>query len=255
MNETIKLLLGRKSIRDFADREVPRELRDQILQAMIRSPTAGNMMLYSVIEVEDPEARDTLVESCDRQRFIGRAPWVLLFLADYRRWMDYFGATGVEAMCREQGVEMERPLEGDLVLAMCDALIAAQTTAIAAESMGLGSTYVGDILQHAETHRALFALPRYTFPAALLCLGYPSEAARSVPQRPRFDLSHIVFKDRYRSCGEADFEAMSREVGGDAIHYRSGAANFGQHTYLKKFGTSFSREIRRAVRVWLGDWV
>ena len=53
MNETIQLLLNRKSIRAYEERPVGVEDRELLLQATLRAPTAGNMMLYSIIEVTD----------------------------------------------------------------------------------------------------------------------------------------------------------------------------------------------------------
>jgi len=254
MNDTIRTLLNRKSIRDFAPRPVPQELRDEVFAATLRAPTAGNMMLYSIIEVSDPALKERLSETCDRQRFIATAPWVLVFLADYRRWMDLFAATGVEGMCSALGKAMQSPREGDLVLALCDTLIAAQTAVVAAESFGLGACYIGDILEHAEEHRELLGLPRYVFPVTLICLGYPTDRSLSLPLKPRFDRRHIVFENRYRSCDAEDFDDMAKEAGGLGMRYREGAANFGQHLYLKKFVADFTAELRRSVRTLLDDW-
>ncbi len=112
--------------------------------------------------------------SCDNQPFIARAPLVWLFLADYQRWFDYFIASGVDQLCEQQKTTMRKPEEGDLFLACCDALIAAQTAVIAAESLGLGSCYIGDIMENYEVHRDLFNLPKYVFPICLVCFGYPT---------------------------------------------------------------------------------
>ena len=90
MNPVIELLMKRKSIRAYEEREISRAVKDEILAATLRAPTAGNLMLYSIIEVQDQSIKDTLVKTCDNQAFIAQAPWVLLFLADYRRWFDYF---------------------------------------------------------------------------------------------------------------------------------------------------------------------
>ena len=99
----------------------------------------------------------------------------MLFLADYQRWMDLYAAAGCEQRAAELGIPVRPPAEGDLVLALMDALIAAQTAVIAAESLGIGSCYIGDIIENWETHQALFDLPRYTFPAALVCFGRPAK--------------------------------------------------------------------------------
>src|SRR5512134_393344 len=164
MNQVIEVLMKRRSVRAYAEKEIPAEVRAEILQATLRAPTAGNMMLYSIVEVTDQKIKDRLAVSCDHQPFIARAPLVWLFLADYQRWFDYFIACGVEEICQQKEVTMRRPEEGDLFLACCDALIAAQTAVIAAESFGIGSCYIGDIMEQYGIHKELFNLPQYTFP-------------------------------------------------------------------------------------------
>jgi nitroreductase len=56
----------------------------------MRAPTAGNLMLYSIIEVEDQALKERLALTCDNQPFIAKAPWVLIFVADYQKWIDLF---------------------------------------------------------------------------------------------------------------------------------------------------------------------
>ena len=80
---------------------------------------------------------------------------------------------------------MRKPQEGDLFLACNDALIAAQTAVVAAESLGIGSCYIGDIMENYEAHRDLFGLPQYVFPICLLCFGYPTQGQMQRPMTPR----------------------------------------------------------------------
>ena len=139
MNPTIDLLLQRKSVRVYQERPIDQDDRDTILEAALRAPTAGNMMLYSIIEVEDQALKDRLAVTCDNQPFIAKAPYLLLFVADYQRWYDYYLAAGVPELCTQRGLEMRLPAEGDLLLACCDAMIAAHTAVVAAEALGIGS--------------------------------------------------------------------------------------------------------------------
>lgn len=173
MNETIGAIQNRRSVRAYQDRPVKRDTVDLIIRSAMRAPTAGNMMLYSIIEIENQTIKDKLAVSCDNQPFIAKAPLVLLFLADYQRWFDVFIASDVRSYCEAEGKKLRLPGEGDLLLACCDALIAAQTAVIAAESLGIGSCYIGDIMENYEYHKELLDLPQYAFPIALLCFGYP----------------------------------------------------------------------------------
>jgi nitroreductase len=73
MNQTLKIIHHRKSIRSFKNQAIEQDIVDQILEATLRSPTAGNMMLYSIIQVIDPELKKKLVTTCDNQPFIAKA--------------------------------------------------------------------------------------------------------------------------------------------------------------------------------------
>ena len=57
-----------------------------------------------------------------------------------------------------------------MLLAMEDSIIAAQNAVVAAESLGIGSCYIGDILENYEIHQELFHLPQYAIPTTLLFL-------------------------------------------------------------------------------------
>jgi FMN reductase (NADPH)/FMN reductase [NAD(P)H] len=258
MNQVMDVILGRKSVRTYEDRPILDAAKDDILRAAMRSPTAGNMMLYSIIEVRDPAAKLTLARTCDDQPFIAKAPLVLLFLADYQRWVDYFIHSGVEELCAERGDSMRRPEEGDLMLACCDALIAAQTAVIAAESLGIGSCYIGDIMENYEAHRDLFSLPQFVFPICLLCFGYPTQQQENRLQTTRFEKEFVVFEDRYRRLSADEFAAMYRRDEEQAARSRSlpeGVKNTGQWMYSRKFNAGFSQEMNRSVRAMMRAWV
>ena len=256
MNQTMDVLLKRKSVRAYEEKEISAEARAEILKATLRAPTAGNLMLYSIVDVTDPAIKDRLAVTCDNQPFIARAPMVWLFLADYQRWFDYFISSGVEELCDRRKIPMRQPAEGDLFLACCDALIAAQNAVIAAESFGIGSCYIGDIMEQYEVHQKLFDLPQYTFPICLLVFGYPTQQQLDRETTSRFDEKFIVFENRYHRLDRDEFNEMFAEherqmPRGKAME---GIANVGQATYLRKFSADFSLEMNRSVRLILNEW-
>ena len=152
MNNVIKQLLERKSMRAYEKQEIPQEDVQAILAAAVQAPTAGNMTLWTAIHVTDQKKKDALAVSCDNQPFIAKAPLVLVFCADYKRWFDLFKTIDL-------GEELRRPGEGDFLLAMSDTVIAAQSAVVAADALGYGSCYIGDIMENCEAHRALLKLP------------------------------------------------------------------------------------------------
>ncbi|MCL2321163.1 MAG: nitroreductase family protein [Oscillospiraceae bacterium] len=251
-----ELLMNRKSIRAYEDRGISSEVKEKIFQGIFRAPTAGNMMLYSVIEVREQEKKNILSKTCDNQPFIATAPLVLVFLADYERWFRYFEYSGVKQKCILKNIDMRNPDVGDLLLACCDALIAAQNCVIACESLGLGSCYIGDIIENYEVHKELFNLPKYAFPIAMLCIGYPTpnQVIRKKPKR--FKEEFILFKDKYIDIDDEFLKKFDE----DAVSVRGGASfpkgieNFGQQVYFRKFGAEFSEEMSRSANKILQEW-
>jgi len=251
-NPTIELLLGRKSIRDYEDRPIPEEIKDQVISAALRAATAGNMMLYQIIEVEDAARREYLSHSCDEQPFIAKAPWLLIFVADYQRWYDYFAWSG--AVTGSGRSAAPSPAEADLLLAVSDAIIAAQSAATAADALGLGSCYIGDIMENYEKHREFFGLPLWAFPVAMLTIGWPTERQRARVQPRRFDRRFVVSKERYRKVEPDEYDEL---YGADPLKGASflpGASNYGQHVWRKKFSNEFMDEMRRSVKAALAEW-
>lgn len=250
--ETLNSIHQRRSIRSYQSRPIPAEVVEQIIAAAMRAPTAGNMMLYSIIEITEQALKDRLAETCDHQPFIAKAPLVLLFVADYQRWNDLFDHFSVNDYCQRVDEARRYPEEGDLMLACCDALIAAQTAVLAAEGLGIGSCYIGDIMEQYETHRELLELPPYVFPVGMLCFGYPKASALERPLTPRFGQEQIVFQNRYRRLEEAELEHLLDGPGRRSP--REPARNVGQAYYRQKIASSFSREMSRSVQVALAAW-
>lgn len=96
MNEVIRQLYGRKSVRVFTDEPIDEADVQAILRAATMAPTAGNQQLYTILRVTDPELLARLAESCDHQPFIAKGKLVLVFCADCLKWYDAFIDAGCE---------------------------------------------------------------------------------------------------------------------------------------------------------------
>lgn len=252
--ETINLIKKRMSLRKYMDIPLKKEHLDIILESAMRAPTAGNMMLYSIIVVEDQEKKNILSKTCDNQPFIANSPIILIFLADMQRWFDYYNYSKVKEYCYLNKIEYNSPDEGDLMLAIVDATISAQNAVIAAEALNIGSCYIGDIVENYEIHKELLNLPPWVFPAAMLCLGYyPMEQNKIIS--PRFDREYIVFKDKYKRLSDDDFKDMfiEREKRLSSEN-KFQAENYGQYMYARKTGSEFSIEMTRSIKEMLKNW-
>ena len=242
MNEVIRQLYDRKSVRVYEDRPIAAEVKQAILASAIQAPTAGNMALYTILDITDQSIKDKLAVSCDNQPFIATAPMVLVFCADYRRWYDVF--------CKYVD-EVRKPDLGDLFLAQADTLIAAQNAVVAAHSLGLGSCYIGDITENYEYHRELLNLPRYVVPTAMLCIGYPTEQQLSRSKPPRHEVADLVHENGYDLEKSAEMTRMLEKQQGKAGEAFTDWLN---RFCNRKWNSEFSREMSRSCTEMVKDW-
>lgn len=237
MNEIIKSLYERKSVRVFEERPIPEECVTAILQSAMEAPTAGNQQLYTILNITDQEMKEKLAVSCDNQPFIAKAQLVLVFCADCQKWQDVFA---------EGGAEPRKPGVGDLMLAVTDTMIAAQNAVVAAESFGIGSCYIGDIMEKCEYHRELFNLPEYVFPAGMLVFGYPTEQQKERKKPQRCRLEDIVHENVYqRKEGEELRTMFDKETKTRSFE------DWSQAFCKRKYNSDFSREMTRSVGEYL----
>lgn len=252
MNETMNMIENRTSIRKFNGQPIAEEHMSAIIKAAMRAPTAGNMMMYSIIRIKNRDTLKALSESCDHQSFIANADTVLIFVADMNKWHRYFVAKDVPQFAEKTGRTYEGPELADFMLAVNDALIAAQNAVVAAESFGIGSCYIGDIMENIEYHRELLGLPAYVFPATMLVFGHYDSAPKP---RERFDEKFVVFEEKYSDLSDEAIEAMFEKkeekfTGGT----ESAFENFAQQFYNRKIGAAFFEEMNRSIEQAIKDW-
>jgi len=253
VNETWKLIQNRRSLRSYSSRQINDEDKQKIIKGAMRAPTGSNMMMYSMLEVDDPEKIATIVSTCDELEFIGKAPLIIIFLADMQRWDDFYQASGVTEMCKRMDLEYQPPLEGDLLISICDAMIAAQNSCIVAESLGMGTCYIGDIIEQIEIVRQTFKLPQWAIPITMVCYGYPKRPNKPLHLGARYAQKYVHFKNEYKHLSKEEFDDMYSHI--TVREMQPGAQNLGQHYYLDFVSTSFVMEINRSAKLIIDDWL
>lgn len=240
MNIIIESLKNRKSVRAFQNLPISEDIRDMILASATEAPSAGCQQLYTILNITDPCLKERLAVTCDNQPFIACAPLVLIFCADCQKWYDAY----LETDCTPR-----HPGAGDLMLAVTDAAIAAQNAVTAAESLGVGSCYIGDIMEQCEIHRELLHLPPYVFPAVMAVFGYPTDQQKEREKPRRCDLKHIVHENTYRR--------MDGEELRDMLAHKSKALPFDEwcrRFCTRKYNSDFSKEMSRSVGEYLREF-
>lgn len=241
MNEIIKGLYARKSMRVYTEQEISKEDREMILNAALQAPTAGCQILYTILDITDQEKKEKLAELCDHQAFIAKAKMALVFCADCRKWFSFY---------KEAGLDPRKPGAGDLLLAVEDAVIAAQNTVTAAESLGIGSCYIGDVMENAEDMKELLGLPAYVYPACMLVFGYPTDQQKDRKKPERFALSDIVCENVYQDkSGQAIRSMFDGRTGGK--DYDEWMEAF----WKRKYESDFAIEMNRSMEEYLKDFL
>lgn len=190
-NRTMRLLLERASCRNFTDRKIPPRVLERILEAGIHSPTGGNLQPYSIVKVEEKSTKRRLTELCGGQTWIDRASVDLLFCIDWYR---------IERWARLEVAPFTATSSfRHFWISFQDTIICAQNICIAADSCGLGSVYIGTVLECFRELQEMFQLPKGVLPVVLLCLGYP----KTVP-KPRRKLGPEVIVHNEKYCEVAD---------------------------------------------------
>lgn len=259
-NAVLDILEHRSSTRAFArdDSDRPAAVTDEqraaILHAASRAPSAGAMMMYSIVSIREQATLDRLADLCDHQPMIAKAPWALIFVVDYAKWIDLFEHVGCfEPEFVEHAGKAPRraPGLGDFAIAAQDAVIAAQNAVVAAEALGLGSCYIGDIVENAEEVAELLDLPPYTMPLSMLIIGTPRKERPAIAH----PVVNLVHEERYCRADDATMDAQVAEM--DAM-FRPHAREVGERVvdiYTRKHTSPFMAEMSRSMEWWFKNWL
>jgi nitroreductase len=179
-NPTIDLMLNRKSIRSYK----PEQPSDEIIQTIVRAgqqaPFAyqlGSLLLSRNIEQNPFNASLYFIICVDLHRFetiMARRGWKT-------------GANDLSLM----------------LLGIQDATLMAENMVMAAESLGVGSCFLGAIPYYAKEIIQEYKLPQRVFPLVGLTMGYPAD---NPPVRPRYPLEFTLFENEYPQFDEATLE-------------------------------------------------
>ncbi|MBB1530357.1 MAG: nitroreductase family protein [Prevotella sp.] len=179
-------LKHRTSIRKYSSKEVPSQLITALLENAERTPTMGNLQLYSVIVTRDKAIKKLLSPPHFNQPMVQEAPVVLTFCADYRR-------TSLWATQSQAQPGYNNFLS--FLNAATDALLYCQTFCNIAEEAGLGTCFLGTTIYSPQPIIDILKLPQLVFPVATITLGWPDEAPALTDRLP---IESIVHEETYR---------------------------------------------------------
>ena len=176
MADLTEIIKGRRSIRNYLDKEVPEEFLNQILESVRWSPSWNNTQCWEVIVVQDPANRESLQEIMPKfnpaWKALMQAP-VVLVLCGKLKISGFYQSKALTKF-------------GDWF--MFDLGIAAQTICLTAHNLGLGTVIAG-VFDHDKT-KEMFGVPEGYEAAAVIPLGYPAKDSAAPKRREIGEFTH-----------------------------------------------------------------
>ena len=204
-NATIAGQLAHRSVRAYLPDALPEGTIETLVAAAQSAPSSSNLHLWSVVAVTDQDLRSRLAVLARNQRHIEEAPLILLWVADLARPTEIGLSEGAPT-------DATAYLETFLTSAI-DASLAAQNAAVAAESLGLGTVFIGALRNKPEEVAELIGLPERSFVVFGLVVGRP-DFTRPASVKPRPAQSIVLHHNRYSNPAPADaiqaYDAASR---------------------------------------------
>jgi nitroreductase len=162
----VDVVLSRRSIRRYEQKEIPRDVLDKILEAGRQAPSAANKQPWHFIVLTDSEIKKKLSNRAF-SRFIKDAPVCIVGCA-----------------------------HKDLIAgkwSIVSTTIALENMVIAAWALGIGSCWIGDFSE--EKVKKLLSIPESWNVVALISFGYPAEKPQP---RKRKRVEEIVGFNKFR---------------------------------------------------------
>ena len=179
-NPVIDTMLNRKSIRKYTNQRPTDEVIETIVRAGQQAPFAYQLC--------------SLLLSRNSEVNAFNAPLYFTICVDSHRF---------ELIMQRRNWQMGSNDLSMMVIGIQDAALMAENMVIAAESLGLGSCFLGAAPYYAAETIEQYKLPGRVFPLVGLSMGYPAEEP---PVRPRYPLEFTLFENKYPQFGDQEID-------------------------------------------------
>lgn len=153
MNDTLKTIFERKSVRSYKSEAVPDEKLKMLVRAGMAAPTAVDKRPWEFVVVTDRAVLKQLADALPYAKMADRAAAAIVVGGDVRK---QWGG-----------------MESDYWIMDCSA--ATQNILLAAESMGLGAVWTAVYPEDSRVRavRQILGIPHYVVPLNLIPVGVP----------------------------------------------------------------------------------
>jgi nitroreductase len=161
--ETIKT---RRSVRRYKRDQIPKNLIEKLLEAGRWAPSASNSQPWNFILLKDEKLKREVANATTYGKFLADAPLGIAIVVDPNT--------------------STHPVE--------DGSVAAENILLEAQSLGLGSCWIGAYnSSYEEKAKKILKIPAEKRLLSIISVGYPAES----PKKERKELNEIVFTDYY----------------------------------------------------------
>ena len=183
-NPVIEAMLNRKSVRKYTDRKPSDEVVETVVRAGQQAPFAAQLCSLLLTRQKAP---------------FGAPLWFTVCVDMHR----------MELIMAKRGWTTVANNLSMLIFGIQDAALMAENMVMAAESLGMGSCFLGNAFYRVKQIRKRYKLPMRVFPLVELVMGYPAE---EFPTRPRYPLEFTLFEDRYPELSDEQIEGAMKAM-------------------------------------------
>lgn len=168
--DVVEAIKQRRSVRKYTDQEVSDDAVEQLLEAALWAPSAGNVQPWEFVVVKDRATKHKLADAALNQTFVETAPVVIVVCADLNKAKKRYGGRGEKLYCIQ------------------DTAAATQNIILTAHALGLATCWVG-AFKEKDAAKAVNA-PKNIVPVAMVPVGHPAEKPMAPQKRSARDAVH-----------------------------------------------------------------
>lgn len=170
MNEMIEKIMTRHAIRQFQDKQVEEDILDQILQAGLYAPSAGNNQYSRIVVCQDKAINQALGKISRWMQFKGKDPKGIAhsvssdqpsIMDDFSIMDGFYGAPTVLHLFTRKG-----PYNHD------DAVFMAENMWLAAHFLDIGACYIGRAQETFNTEYGSDLKKQWSIPEDMEAVGH-----------------------------------------------------------------------------------
>jgi nitroreductase len=164
--QTFETIFTRRSIREYKPQPIPNNLIQELLEAAMQAPSAGNQQPWHFIIVTDRKQMDALADALPFGKMLQKAPLGIVVCADMK--LEKYRGYWVQ-----------------------DCSNATMNLLLAAHDRGLGAVWVGvyPVEDRVANLKQILGLPDSVIPLSVVPMGYPV-APPETPEK-RFNAARL----------------------------------------------------------------